>query len=284
MDDQPTEPDRRWPTIAIILIVIGAIFFFGQVFNVRFGSGFWPLLILVPGLIFLATAFGGDEVNPGLGGAGAVLTTLGLIFFYQNASGHWESWAYIWALLPASVGLSQMVAGARNGDELLAHAGVRLARTFAIVFVVGLIFFELVIFDRGGVGGWLLPLGLIAAGAYMLWDHQRRGGDLPFAAMFRRPEPPAPPPSQSGTPSAPPRPAAPEAAAAVPPPAASTPPPPVEPFPEDELPEPPAPDSAPFPPDEESPSSPPAEAAKPKPRRRTTRKPKSSDDAPPQTS
>jgi hypothetical protein len=278
MDDQPTAPDSRWPTIAVILIVVGLIFFFGEVFNIRFGSGFWPLLILVPGLIFLVSAFGGEEANSGLAGVGAVLTTLGLIFFYQNASGNWESWAYIWALLPTSVGLSQMVAGARNGDSVLAESGRRMARTFAIVFAVGLIFFELIIFDRGGVGGYLLPIALIVVGGLMLWTHYRRGGAIPFTEVFQRPgrpEPTSPAPSQPETTASPPPPAPSEPTAATPPPsspaAASPPPPPPEDhFPEDELPEPPPPDDAPFPTDEESPEPPPAEPPKPKPRRRST--------------
>ncbi len=276
MDQPSNPPDRRWPTIAVILIAVGVVFFFGEVFNVHFGSNFWPLIMLVPGVMLLIAAFGRDEANPGLAGAGAVLTTLGLIFFYQIASGNWESWAYIWALLPASVGVSQMVSGARNDDDILAKAGARVARNFGVIFAIGLVFFELIIFDRGGIGGYLLPLALIAVGGLMLWEHYRRGGTIPFADMFQRQEPPAtPPPSHPETPAAPR--AAEPAPSATTPPTAATPPPLAddEHFPEDELPEPPKPDEAPFPVDEESPEPPPpAEPPKPTPRRRrtTTRK------------
>lgn len=287
MDDQPKSPDRRWPTIAIILIAVGVIFLFGEIFNVRFGSSFWPLVILVPGVLLLISAFGRLEVNPGLAGAGAVLTTLALIFFYQIASNNWESWAYIWALLPVSVGVSQMVAGTRNDDELLVKSGARVARTFGIVFAVGLVFFELIIFDRGGIGGYVLPLALVAVGGLMLWEHYRRGGTIPFADMFPRADAPGTPPPQPETPP-------PAQSATTPPPAAAAPPPAAarsaslpdnEHFPEDELPEPPAPDDAPFPVDEESPEPPPAaEPPKPKPRRRrttTAKKPSSPPPPPP---
>lgn len=280
MNDQSTRPDQRWVAIAAILIAVGALFLLSEVFDFRIGSVFWPLFILIPGVGLLIVAFGRSDANPGLASPGAILTTLGLIFIYQNSTDRWESWAYIWALLPLSVGLALMAAGTRNKDESMARGGANTARVFAIIFVAGLVFFELLIFDRGGASGYLLPIGLIAAGGVMLWLHYRRGGDIPWIDKFapRKGTPPAPA-TASAPPVAPPATAPTPAARATPPRTASTPPPAAPsdegPFPEDELPHEPAPDS-PFPTDEQSPEAPP-EA--PKPRRRTTtrtRKPRSS--------
>jgi len=273
MNDQPIKADRRSAIIAIVIIAVGVIFLLGELFNVRIGSGFWPLFILVPGLALLYTAFQGDKVNAGTAAGGAVLTTLALIFFFQISTDNWESWAYVWALLPLAVGLAQIAAGTRNDDESLVATGRNTTRTAGILFLAGLVFFELIIFDRGGFGGYLLPIALIAVGALMLWLNYRRSGSMPFSDMFPgasgTSEMPPPPPAPTG-------PAAPTPTAATPP-SAATPPAraaaaPAETkaethFPEAELPEPPPPDDAPFPVDEQSPEAPPP---KPPPRRRTT--------------
>lgn len=260
MAEESPSPDRRAPFAAIILVAIGAVFLIGEIFNVRFGSGFWPFVIIVPGVMLLASAFGrGGRVNSGTATSGAVLTTLGLIFWYQNVSGNWESWAYIWALLPLAAGVAQMVAGARNEDESVSASGRQTARIAAIMFAVGIVFFELIIFDRGGFGGYFLPLALIAAGGYMLWRHNSRGGSMPWGDMFRGPEPSAPasPATPASTPTA--AASAPPAAASAPQTAIATPPPASEPFPEDELPQRASPDDAPFPADEQSAEVPPEE-------------------------
>lgn len=256
MDEQPENTDRRNLLIAIVLIAVGAVFLIGELFNVRFGSGFWPFLFIVPGVLLLISAFNSRPAVAGTAIGGAVLTTLGLIFWYQVVSRNWESWAYIWALLPLSAGVAQMVVGARNDDESLAAQGRQVARIGGIMFIVGVVFFELIIFDRGGFGGYFLPLVLIAIGAFILWRHYNQGGELPWQNMFRGPDSPSrsdtpPSPAQSTPPATatPPR----QAAVASPPPAS-------EPFPEAELPHTPASDDTSFPVDEQSPEVP-SEAA-----------------------
>ncbi len=264
MDEQPENTDRRNLLIAIVLIAVGAVFLIGELFNVRFGSGFWPFLFIVPGVLLLISAFNSRPAVAGTAIGGAVLTTLGLIFWYQVVSHNWESWAYIWALLPLSAGVAQMVVGARNDDESLSAQGRQTARIGGIMFIVGIVFFELIIFDRGGFGGYFVPIVLIAIGAFLLWRHYNEGGELPWQSMFRGPESPSTsdtPPSPA--PSTPPATATPPPAAATPPPQAAiaTPPPASEPFPEDELPHTPAPDDAPFPVDEQSPPGSPETAS-----------------------
>jgi hypothetical protein len=273
MNDQSSTTERRNTIIAVILIAAGAIFLIGEIFNFRIGSGSWPVFILGAGLALLYSAFTGSRAKAGPAAVGAVLTTLALIFFFQIGTGNWETWAYIWALLPLSAGVAQIAAGTRNDDEGLVATGRNTARIFGIVFLVGLAFFELIIFDRGGFGGYLLPIALIIIGGSMLWLSYRRTGSLPFGDMFAGTDgsgPSAPPASPSpGSSTAPGMTAARPPTAASPPPAAATSAAGgrTEPFPEDELPEAPPPDDAPFPADGQSP---PAAEAKPKPRRRTT--------------
>lgn len=269
MNDRPARPDQRWATAAIILIVIGAVFLLGELFNLRIGGGVWPLFMLIPGVVLLFLGFNRPTVNTGAAIPGAVLTTLGLIFFYQQATNNWESWAYIWALIPLSIGLVLYLAGNRNGDGESVTNGLRMMRIFGALFVAGLVFFELLIFDRGGLGGYLLPIVLIVVGVGILVYYYREHGSLPFgdfggtgSATDRPSSPgPTPPSPTSSTSAATPRPARPAPArsqsapaAAAPPPTSSAPTASGDRFPEGEPPHEPAPDT-PFPADEEAPDT-----------------------------
>src|SRR5438552_19018391 len=95
------------PVIAIGLIGIGVLVFLGQLtgFGGMF-STFCPLFVAIPGLAFLYFAYTGDRKVAGLAVPGTVITGTGLILFYQNITGHWQSWAYVWTLYPLFVGLA----------------------------------------------------------------------------------------------------------------------------------------------------------------------------------
>ncbi len=180
MSDKGAQPDDRWANIAAILILAGAVLLIGELFDIRLGSSLWPAFILVPGLVFLILAFRGSEANSGFAVPGGVLTTLGLIFFYQIWTDHWESWAYIWALIPVGVAAALYGVGIRNSDETSLLTARRTARFFGIFFIAGAVFFELLIFDRGGFSGYFLPIALVVVGGVMLWLHYNRTGSLPW--------------------------------------------------------------------------------------------------------
>ena len=40
---------------------------------------------------------------------------IGGLLYWQNATGHWESWAYAWTLIPGFVGLGIMLTGLAQG-------------------------------------------------------------------------------------------------------------------------------------------------------------------------
>ena len=85
------EHDSR-PVLAIGLIALGVLLLLGQLtgFGGMLGS-LWPLFVMVPGLAFLYFAYTGDKKAAGLAVPGMVITGTGLILFYQNITGHWES-------------------------------------------------------------------------------------------------------------------------------------------------------------------------------------------------
>ncbi len=168
------EHDGR-PVMALGLIAVGVMVLIGQLtgFGGMIGS-LWPMFVVLPGLAFLYFAYTGDKNVAGLAVPGTVITGTGLILFYQNVTGHWESWAYIWTLYPLFVGLALNFMAQRTGDDGTQKASRILMRIGAIGFIIGVIFFELIIFDNGGIFGNLsLPIVLIAIGGFMLLGNKK---------------------------------------------------------------------------------------------------------------
>ena len=162
--------ETRNQRIGFALVTVGVLLLVARLFSWNLG-GLWPLLILIPGVALLvAAALGGTSVSA-LFVPGSVVTTLGVIFFFQNATDYFESWAYVWALLPAAVGVGLLLYGQRSGNLELVSIGRRLAGIFALVFLVAAVFFEGFVFNNV-MNTWFfrtgLPLLFIVGGAFLL--------------------------------------------------------------------------------------------------------------------
>jgi hypothetical protein len=99
--------------IAIVLIAIGAWFLSIQLFppvrSFAYGPNSWPLPII--GIGVLLAAIGLITWSPGLFVPAAILSGIGGLLYWQNATGNWESWAYAWALIPGFAGLGMLLSG-----------------------------------------------------------------------------------------------------------------------------------------------------------------------------
>lgn len=155
------------------LVIGGGLFFLFQLFGWTFGATLWPLFIFVPGLALLFVA-SSDRTRNGLFIPGCVLVTLGIIFFVQSATDHFESWAYAWTLLWAATGAGMLLQGERGDNPELAGQGRRLLGLAGAGFALGFVFFEGLVFGDL-LDSWLfhtgLPLLLIGAGGYLLYRH-----------------------------------------------------------------------------------------------------------------
>jgi hypothetical protein len=128
--------------LGVLLIVMGALFFFGQAVGFELGRFGWPFFVIIPGLALSGVGLAaggstGERVTP----LGAAVTMVGVILLYQNTVDHFESWAYAWALIGAAL------------------------------FVAGAFFFELVVGISGfglGLDGFGWPLGLVIVGIVLL--------------------------------------------------------------------------------------------------------------------
>jgi hypothetical protein len=171
--------DRRRGEAPVIigsaLVIIGIVILFlrqaGMDIEALIDGENWPLLVIVPGLVLLVSAFlVAPQQGLGLTIAGAVVTSVGLILLYQQSTSHWESWAYAWALIPTAIGVAMAGYGAVRGQRDVVPTGLRMAAIGAVMFVAGFWFFE-TIFESGrapiDLWSWW-PAILIGAGVLMV--------------------------------------------------------------------------------------------------------------------
>ena len=162
-----------------ILIVFGLLALLGKIFqSFNFWETFWPFFIIGFGFLFFVGMFAGGRSVSGLAIPGTIISTIGLMLFYQNITDHWESWSYGWTIILMSVGLGIFIMGLWGQNITQRAAGLRVLKIGAIMFVIFGAFFEL-IFTAGmpfGLRSIIFPAGLIILGFYLVLS---RSGLLP---------------------------------------------------------------------------------------------------------
>ncbi len=155
----------------LLMILIGVFFLTTEMFPELAAqlntARYWPLIIVGLGGLFLVSALLG---TPPLAVPGSIITGIGGILYYQNATGNWASWAYVWTLIIGFVGIGILLSSLleRRGREM-AYAGVRLIVISLVLFGIFAAFFN-------GLGqlNVIGPVALIVLGAWLLlWE--RRG-------------------------------------------------------------------------------------------------------------
>jgi hypothetical protein len=132
----------------------------------------WPLVIVGVGLLFFVGVLFGGRSMAGLAVPGTIVTGIGLILYYQNSTGNWESWSYMWALIPGLVGLGIVLSGIFGADSLrqAISAGGGLILISLLLFAVFGFFLGSDQFTRLGA-----PLLLILVGVWFLGRNLLRG-------------------------------------------------------------------------------------------------------------
>jgi hypothetical protein len=149
--------DRRNLFLGTALILAGCLIFSNQFFDFNF------LFVLIPGLIFEAAFFLSGR-NPGLLVPGGIVTTLGVLFFFETFT-HWRFAAYTWPvyILAVAIGLAQLyLFGIREKGLLI---------PVVILTLIAAVSFAFTIF--GGILSWLnyskvVPVILILIGLYII--------------------------------------------------------------------------------------------------------------------
>jgi hypothetical protein len=89
----------------ILLIALGVLLLLDRVFNFRILSAenLWPIFVLITGLIFEIGYFSTGR-NPGLLVPGGIITTIGLLFFFESFT-DWNFSEYTWPIYPLAVAI-----------------------------------------------------------------------------------------------------------------------------------------------------------------------------------
>lgn len=170
---------RSQLALGVILILLGAWFLADKSIP-AFHSFFdkyteWPVnMLLIGGVIFILGLVLGQ---PGMSVPAAIVAGLGGIFYYQDATGNFASWSYMWALIPGFIGVGTIVAGllGENTAQNLKH-GLNMMVISAVLFLVFSSFF----------GGWellgnygpsilLILLGLWVLGSGLFRTFRNKG-------------------------------------------------------------------------------------------------------------
>ena len=163
--------------VLVVLVGLGAILLIGQLigFDLMFADVSWPMYIIVPGIILLATAGFQESFSKALGPFGMIVTLTGCVLAYQNWADHFQSWAYAWIIVgPLALGAGLAFHGSMHGDDAAMRQGRRMAAISIPLFLGAAAIFEL-IFNISGYGlsfdlpwGILLPALLIILGGVLL--------------------------------------------------------------------------------------------------------------------
>lgn len=74
----------------------------------------WPLWVIMSGVAFLL--IGLIVGNAEMAVPACIVSGIGGILYYQNSTGDWASWSYMWALIPGLAGLGNLLAAAISGN------------------------------------------------------------------------------------------------------------------------------------------------------------------------
>jgi hypothetical protein len=95
----------------------------------------WPLIMVAVGLFLLV--FGVLTGGTGMAVPAAIVGGLGVLFYWQDATNNWESWAYVWTLIPGFVGVGVLLDGLLSGRFRQAWGGgMTLIVISAVMFVI----------------------------------------------------------------------------------------------------------------------------------------------------
>jgi peptidoglycan/LPS O-acetylase OafA/YrhL len=134
----------------------------------------WPFYVIGAGAILLLIGLVTDA--PRMAIPAAIVAGIGGILYYQNISQDWQSWNFMWTLIPGFVGVGNILAGL-FGDDTRHNIGrgINLIVISAVLFLIfAAIFNRINILGNYGAAGLLILLGLYVIGRGLM--SSRRGG------------------------------------------------------------------------------------------------------------
>jgi len=134
-----TRRNRTQLVLGIILIVIAVWLILSRyepslVHLIRITFS-WPVWVLLAGALILLIGMLVGE--PGMAVPACIVAGIGGILDYQNATGNWASWGYLWTLIPGFVGIGSLLAGVLGEDlKRSVRSGLNLLLISLVLFLV----------------------------------------------------------------------------------------------------------------------------------------------------
>ncbi len=104
----------------LLLIILGLLFLSYQIMPGWWGwlrlDVSWPLIVIGVGVLFLV--MGLLTGTPGLAVPACLIGGIGGLLYWQNRTGNWDSWAYVWTLIPGFVGVGVILSGLLGGSKI----------------------------------------------------------------------------------------------------------------------------------------------------------------------
>ena len=158
---------RKQSAVGLAILAAGIVILLGKLGVFAFiGSVFWPLFVLVPGILLHVLFFGRMLPNAAALVPAGLLTVYGLLFFFCNLAG-WGTLAYLWPvfLLGPAVGLYEYSLFGTDRSGRLQTAALALAALAGLLLLLSLLWTW---------GVYIIAIGLIAAGAWLAYGRRIR--------------------------------------------------------------------------------------------------------------
>ncbi len=136
----------------------------------------WPFYVLGAGAIILFVGL--LTGAPGMAVPASIVAGIGGILYYQNRFNDWESWSFLWTLIPGFVGAGTILAGLLGEDTRASLGrGINLLVISAVLFLVfAAIFQRLNILGTYGPAALLIFLGFYVIGRGLIRARRPDGG------------------------------------------------------------------------------------------------------------
>lgn len=131
--------NRTQLVLGLLLIIVAgwliATHVYPNLTNILHLTFEWPMWIVISGggLLILGLLVGA----PDMAVPACIVAGVGGVLYYQNSTGNWASWSYMWTLIPGFVGVGQILSGLIGGNFLNnLREGFKPLLFSAIVFTI----------------------------------------------------------------------------------------------------------------------------------------------------
>jgi hypothetical protein len=123
----------------------------------------WPLYVVAAGVIIFIIGLATGE--PRMAIPASLVAGIGGILYYQNMKDAYDSWSFLWTLIPGFVGAGTMLTGLLGEDT---RHNLRRGLNLIVLSVILFLIFATLFHNLSLLGNYGLPVLLIFLGLYVI--------------------------------------------------------------------------------------------------------------------